>query len=202
MAIPLLASPQGGVAERSSKYREASADREDGVVFRWQGQGKPPRLHRLRLLREILLVTLTQPPSFFLARLRRARPSATYLEIPSHSELENASLNDACWFSPSSAIDAGIRGCFGNRGIGIQSVVNVEIRIERRSLAKTEDLTEAQIELVQPIAEYGILVKHIDGFVTASAESAAQGWRYIGAGVDHARLQPWSRLALERAAEP
>src|SRR2546422_47712 len=32
--IPLLASPQGGVAERSSKYREASADREDGVVFR------------------------------------------------------------------------------------------------------------------------------------------------------------------------
>ncbi len=43
-AIPLLASPQGGVAERSRKYREASADRrgaqsrslkrEDGVVFR------------------------------------------------------------------------------------------------------------------------------------------------------------------------
>src|SRR2546425_1990853 len=31
---PLLASPQGGVAERSRKYREASADREDGVVFR------------------------------------------------------------------------------------------------------------------------------------------------------------------------
>jgi len=32
--IPLLASPQGGVAERVTKYREASADREAGVVFR------------------------------------------------------------------------------------------------------------------------------------------------------------------------
>jgi len=32
-AIPLLASPQGGVAERSRKYCEASADREAGVVF-------------------------------------------------------------------------------------------------------------------------------------------------------------------------
>src|SRR5205807_8676298 len=33
-AIPLLASPQGGVAERVTKYREASADHEAGVVFR------------------------------------------------------------------------------------------------------------------------------------------------------------------------
>src|SRR5438128_2747241 len=32
--IPLLASPQGGVAERSGKYCEASADREARVVFR------------------------------------------------------------------------------------------------------------------------------------------------------------------------
>src|SRR5436853_5876494 len=32
--IPLLASPQGGMAERVTKYREASADREAGVVFR------------------------------------------------------------------------------------------------------------------------------------------------------------------------
>ena len=30
--IPLLASPQGGVAARPKKYREASADREAGVV--------------------------------------------------------------------------------------------------------------------------------------------------------------------------
>jgi len=33
-AIPLLASPQGGVAEQSIKCREASADSEAGVVFR------------------------------------------------------------------------------------------------------------------------------------------------------------------------
>src|SRR5262249_25589695 len=32
--IPLLASPQGGVAEQSIKCREAAADREAGVVFR------------------------------------------------------------------------------------------------------------------------------------------------------------------------
>ena len=39
-----LASPQGGVAERSRKYREAAAFREDGVVFRASRQGTPPRL--------------------------------------------------------------------------------------------------------------------------------------------------------------
>jgi hypothetical protein len=33
-ATPLLAQRQGGVAERSSKYCEASEYREDGVVFR------------------------------------------------------------------------------------------------------------------------------------------------------------------------
>src|SRR5437667_4445722 len=33
-ATPLLASLQGGVAERFRKYREASAYREAGVVFR------------------------------------------------------------------------------------------------------------------------------------------------------------------------
>ena len=33
-AIPLLASLQGGVAEQFRKYREASAYREAGVVFR------------------------------------------------------------------------------------------------------------------------------------------------------------------------
>src|SRR5205809_7540491 len=38
--IPLLASPQGGVAERLKRYREASADREAGVVFRLRTQRK------------------------------------------------------------------------------------------------------------------------------------------------------------------
>src|SRR6266567_1943780 len=58
--IPLLASPQGGVAERSGKYCEASVVREDGVVFRSRTEGKPPRLRLLRWLREIFL--MTQPP--------------------------------------------------------------------------------------------------------------------------------------------
>src|SRR5438093_7159121 len=38
--IPLLASPQGGVAERLIKCREAPADREAGVVFRLRTQRK------------------------------------------------------------------------------------------------------------------------------------------------------------------
>ena len=58
--IPLLASPQGGVAERLRRFREASADREAGVVFRLKTKGKPPRLRQLRWLREIFL--MTQPP--------------------------------------------------------------------------------------------------------------------------------------------
>src|SRR5437016_2746154 len=58
--IPLLASPQGGVAERLIRFREASADREAGVVFRLKRKGKPPRLRQLRWLRDIFL--MTQPP--------------------------------------------------------------------------------------------------------------------------------------------
>ena len=58
--MPLLASPQGGVAERSRNDREASADREDGVVFRSRLKGKPPRLRPFRWLRDIFL--MTQPP--------------------------------------------------------------------------------------------------------------------------------------------
>src|SRR5438309_2041654 len=59
-SAPLLASPQGGVAERSMECREASIDSEAGVVFRSERKGKPPRLRQLRWLREILL--MTQPP--------------------------------------------------------------------------------------------------------------------------------------------
>src|SRR2546427_7364737 len=49
--IPLLASPQGGVAEPVRRFREASADREAGVVFRLRTKGKPPRLQLLFLWR-------------------------------------------------------------------------------------------------------------------------------------------------------
>ena len=59
-AIPLLASPQGGVAERLRKCCEASADSEAGVVFRMRTKGKPPRLRQVRWLRAIFL--MTQPP--------------------------------------------------------------------------------------------------------------------------------------------
>ena len=38
--IPLLASPQGGVAARVRKCREASTDRADGVVFRLRTKRK------------------------------------------------------------------------------------------------------------------------------------------------------------------
>src|SRR5262245_41199164 len=60
---PLLASPQGGVAERSINHREASADSEAGVVFRFETRGKPPHLRpRLRRLRAILLMGAATPP--------------------------------------------------------------------------------------------------------------------------------------------
>src|SRR5437660_12525505 len=60
MRIPLLASTQGGVAEQIKKHREASANCEAGVVFRWITKGKPPRLRPCRWLRKIFL--MTPPP--------------------------------------------------------------------------------------------------------------------------------------------
>jgi hypothetical protein len=60
---PLLASPQGGVAERSISYREASADSEAGVVFRFETRGKrTPSAPKLRRLRAILLMGAATPP--------------------------------------------------------------------------------------------------------------------------------------------
>src|SRR5207247_2696710 len=60
--IPLLAPSQGGVAERPKKCREASADREAGVVFRLRTKGKHPGCVRLRWLRSIFLMTQPSPP--------------------------------------------------------------------------------------------------------------------------------------------
>src|SRR5437868_13493139 len=59
-AIPLLASPQGGVDATSKNMSRSLHVGADGVVFRVQTKGKPPRLRRLRWLRDILL--MTQPP--------------------------------------------------------------------------------------------------------------------------------------------
>src|ERR1041385_4894896 len=58
--IPLLASLQGGVAERSIKSREASADREAGVVFRSRTQRKTTPAASVSVAARHLL--MTQPP--------------------------------------------------------------------------------------------------------------------------------------------
>jgi hypothetical protein len=47
------------VAERSRKYREAPLIARPGWFSEWQTQGKPPRLHRLWLLRDIFLMMQT-----------------------------------------------------------------------------------------------------------------------------------------------
>src|SRR5262249_37403838 len=73
--ISLLASLQGGVAERSIKCREASTDREAGVVFRLRKEEKPTpgcvsfsfRLRAIALalrvwLRDIFSMTQPSPP--------------------------------------------------------------------------------------------------------------------------------------------
>jgi hypothetical protein len=51
--IPLLASPQGGVAASSKKVREATKAGAAGVVFLLYPIGKPPRPRYQRTLREI-----------------------------------------------------------------------------------------------------------------------------------------------------
>src|SRR5881296_3698889 len=58
--VPSLASPQGGVAERFKKHREASTDREAGVVFRMKTKRKTtPAASALVASRNFLM---TQPP--------------------------------------------------------------------------------------------------------------------------------------------
>src|SRR5437762_9523887 len=58
--IPLLASPQGGVAASSRKCREATEADADGVVFHTCSIGKPPRPRDQRRLRDICLIA--RPP--------------------------------------------------------------------------------------------------------------------------------------------
>ena len=56
----LLAPRQGRVAERSIKYREASAGREDGVVFRLRTRRKTTPSASAEVATQHLL--MTQPP--------------------------------------------------------------------------------------------------------------------------------------------
>src|SRR5262245_35026528 len=59
--IPLLASPQGGVAEQPIKCCEASAERSAGVVFRLKRKENHPVCVRLRRLRVLLMGAATPP---------------------------------------------------------------------------------------------------------------------------------------------
>src|SRR5205807_5394498 len=61
-AIPLLASPQGGVAERVTKYREASADREAGVVFRSKTKRKTTPAAAASVASQYLIDDAATPP--------------------------------------------------------------------------------------------------------------------------------------------
>jgi hypothetical protein len=58
--IPLLASPQGGVAASSKKFREATEADAAGVVFLLHPVGKPARPRDQRMLRDIFLIA--RPP--------------------------------------------------------------------------------------------------------------------------------------------
>src|SRR6267378_7824463 len=58
--IPLLASPQGGVAASSRKFRVATEADAAGVVFLSFSIGKPPRPRDQRMLREMFLIA--RPP--------------------------------------------------------------------------------------------------------------------------------------------
>src|SRR5947208_14210138 len=60
--IPLLASPQGGVAERVTKYREASADREAGVVFRSKTKRKTTPAAAASVASQYLIDDAATPP--------------------------------------------------------------------------------------------------------------------------------------------
>src|SRR5438093_4828908 len=60
--IPLLASPQGGVAERVTKYRAASADREAGVVFRSKTKRKTTPAAAASVASQYLIDDAATPP--------------------------------------------------------------------------------------------------------------------------------------------
>src|SRR5437879_13216555 len=59
--IPLLASPQG-VAERVTRYREASADREAGVVFRSKTKRKTTPAAAASVASQYLIDDAATPP--------------------------------------------------------------------------------------------------------------------------------------------
>src|SRR5256885_15814389 len=81
--IPLLASPQGGVAERVTNIAKLPLIARPGWFSDRKPKGKPPRLRLLRWLRNILLTT--QPP---LAVMQGGEWRSTVI----HSQLHRAPL--------------------------------------------------------------------------------------------------------------
>src|SRR5438094_10588215 len=76
--IPLLASSRGGVAERLIKCREASADREAGVVFRLRTQRKTTPAASASVASQHFLEDAVSPPCTDARRgITRQRNSST-----------------------------------------------------------------------------------------------------------------------------
>ena len=75
-------------------------------------------------------------------------PSSLSLEIPPHTEFENAALNGNRRPAPRSAVNAGVTRGFGEYRIRVDGVVDVEVRVDRAAFANLEDSAEAQIQLV------------------------------------------------------
>src|SRR5262249_19816522 len=103
--------------------------------------------------------------------------------------------------APQSATRSGIRLVLRRGGVGIQCVVNIEVRVYAVSFVQLEDLSKPKIDLVEPVAENSVGIEDINCFIASAAQSAAEGCGEIGAGVDDAGLHSWSGQALEVTAE-
>src|SRR6185295_5076967 len=114
--------------------------------------------------RGVVLKIITKPKTL----------AAQFLEIPPHSELENAALNHTGWLPPGSAVDAGVGCGFSEDCIGVERVVNIEVRVQCSPLLNLKDLAEAQIHLVKAVAKRRVGIENIDGLAAASTDAAAE----------------------------
>src|SRR5439155_11555081 len=80
--IPLLASPQGGVAERVKRFCGASADREAGVVFRFRTQRKTTPAASASVASQHFLDDAATPPCRDARRgIRRFEPFSFFSHV-------------------------------------------------------------------------------------------------------------------------
>src|ERR1700722_6576856 len=75
------------------------------------------------------------------------------LEVQAYAELDDPALDDGGRQHPRAAVGAGIGGVLEEHGIGVERVVDVEVRVEGAPPAELEDLAEPEVELFQAIAE-------------------------------------------------